>query len=455
MSRQPWKNVLAGPLARPGRKIFAGIGLIGRLMVLPVGILPLAGLLLAAGDLLGRRSWPAAGLLTQTGSILLQQTPLLVAVSLAAGLAAHDRGLAAFSALLAYLAMNQTGISMARVLLAGQILPASFDFGLLTGLTAGLLAAWFQRIIPGSRRIGRRQIVFGTFAALVLTCLAAILAGSLAGLAWTRLQDLLVRTAQGISRMGDGGLFLYGLLNRLLLPLGLHHILDQEIWFRLGQYTTQSGLLVHGDVSRFLAGDPTAGRFTAGFFPMMLLVAPSIALAFGLAARRQKRPALIIFLVAAALGSLFGGISEPVDYLILLTSPLLYLLYSLLFGLSLVLSSQLQIRQGFSFSAGLTDYLYHHAQATRPEWLLVIGLVLVALAFFLFYLALKKLHLAFPGFPAPVVKPEPALELKPAPELEPAVEQDAIPEQEAMPGPELEPAPAPDLRPDGIKDDEP
>ncbi|MEA4887941.1 MAG: PTS transporter subunit EIIC [Clostridiaceae bacterium] len=368
-------------------------------LLLPVSVLPLAGLFLALGDSLGRWSWPFASVWVQVGTVLLEQFPLLAAIAIAAGLAAEKPVLAAFSAAAAYLAVNRTGITVVEWLAAGKNWQISFNFGLLTSLAVGFLAAGICQI--GSRRTitGWRRFLMNPYLAPALSVLIALVIGFIGGFVWYGLQTLLLRLAGWIPDGGAGGLFIYGFLNRLLMPLGLHRGMNQTLWFQYGQYTTQNGLLVEGDLARFLAGDPTAGRITAGFFPVMLMVIPAVAASIWSAGRKEKKNRLYLFLAAAAMASLWGGITEPVEYLILLISPVLYVFYSLLCGLSMLLCAQLRILQGFSFSAGLNDYLYNWTQATRPGWILVVGLVLAVLAFVIFYFFIRRFHCSVPDFP--------------------------------------------------------
>ncbi len=369
------------------------------LLLLPLGLMPLAGLLLAIGDSLSRWSWPFADVLIQTGTVLLEQFPFMAAIAIAAGLTAEKPVLAAFSAAVSYPILNRAGVSVVNWLAAGKNWQVSFDFGLLAGLAVGFLAAGICKI--GSRRLltGRQRFLANPYLAPALSALLVMVVGAAGGFVWYGLQSLLLRLAGWIPDGGAGGLFIYGFLNRLLMPLGLQRGMNQALWFQYGQYTTQNGLLVEGDLARFLAGDPTAGRMTAGFYPIMLAVIPAIAAAVWAAGRKEKKSGLCLFLSAAAIASLWGGISEPVDYLILLISPVLYIFYALICGLSMLLCAQLRILQGFSFSAGLNDYLSNWSQATRPGWILAVGLVLAVLAFIVFYIAVRRFHCPVPDFP--------------------------------------------------------
>ena len=148
----------------------------------------------------------------------------------------------------------------------------------------------------------------------MLVIIAAIIGGQGLGALWTLIQNNLASVAARLPQLGAGGAFAYGFLNRLLLPFGLHHVLNQEIWFESGEYTSQSGQLITGELNRFLAGDPTAGGLLAGFYPMMMFGIPAIALCFALTARLQNRTRLYLLMAITAVVSLVSGVTEPIEY---------------------------------------------------------------------------------------------------------------------------------------------
>jgi N-acetylglucosamine PTS system EIICBA or EIICB component len=359
------------------------------MMLLPLSCLALAGLAMVLADLLDRLAVPYAGILLQAGLMVFRSAPLLVAVSIANGLIVHEKGLAVIAAALSSLTWTATAAAVVEARSPAGILPA-YDLGWLTGLAVGLMTYGVFHFTE--RKIRSRTLArFVNPHTLVVWQLPlAVAGGVLSGLIWLLAAQGLARVAQWIWQSGDAGLFVYGLLNRLLLPFGLHHVVDHALWQLAGDYTTQGGILVQGDLGRFLAGDPTAGRFTAGFFPVMMLVIPAALAAAWLAGRIAERSRTWLLPAAAASAALLGGITEAADFLILFISPFLYLFYALLTGLSMVLSSQLQVLHGFTFSAGLLDYTAFWSMATRPVWLLAIGAVLGALAFAVFFLIMKR-----------------------------------------------------------------
>ncbi|MDW7657966.1 MAG: PTS transporter subunit EIIC [Bacillota bacterium] len=360
----------------------------GSMMILPLSCLGLAGIVMVLADLLARLSVPYAGILLQIGLIVFRYAPLLVAIGIVNGLIVHEKGLAVFAAALSALIWTTAGMAIVQANAPAEAASA-YDLGWLTGLAAGFMTFGLFRITERKIRSPLLVRIFNPRSLVVWQMPIAGIGGVISGYLWLLAEQYLIRLALWIPQAGEMGLFVYGLLNRLLLPVGLHHVLDHTLWQQTGDFTTQNGILIQGDLTRFLAGDPTAGQFTAGFFPIMLFVIPAALTAAWLAGRNAQRSLPLLLLIVAAAGSLVGGITEPADFIILLISPLLYILYALLAGLSMVLSAQLQILHGFTFSAGILDYLALWTKATRPEWLLLIGAVLGAIAFAVFYLVMR------------------------------------------------------------------
>ena len=183
------------------------------------------------------------------------------------------------------------------------------------------------------------------------------------------------------------------MLNRLLIPFGLHHILNNLIWFVFGTFTTATGEVVHGDLTRFFAGDPTAGNFMAGFCPVMMFGLPAAVLAMYRTARLENRPKIAGALASMALTSFLTGITEPIEFSFMFLAPQLYFLHAILMGLSLFVGHAAGILIGFGFSAGLIDFVLNWKLATRPEMILPIGLIFGAVYYFVFSFAIVKFNL--------------------------------------------------------------
>lgn len=414
---------------------------IGQALMLPAALAPIAGLLVVAGDLLGQRGFSYASVLADSGFTLIEQFPLLIAVSLAFTLAVEQQAVAALSGAIAYILLTRSGAALFVILGNGTTELADFQMGLAGGFAAGLLAAVLHNglksiKIPALLDFFNGQRSVQLWRALT-TYLAAFVAGILSGALWSLIWKGLTTFAGRLPEADMAGAFVYGLLNRLLVPFGLHHVLNNEIWFNYGEYTSLSGILIRGDLNRFLAGDPTAGHYIAGFYPMMIFAVPAIALAFLITARRNRRWRVAILLVLAGLVSLVSGVAEPVEFLILFSAPVLYVLYAVLYGLSMLVCFQLQALSGFNFSTGLTDYLANWNKSTHPEAIWQVGIVMAVLAFAIFYFAVTLLKMRTPGREA---EPEP----KSAPQPEPQTEAVADPAPDTETGITPEPVPEPE-----------
>jgi PTS system N-acetylglucosamine-specific IIC component len=188
------------------------------------------------------------------------------------------------------------------------------------------------------------------------------------------------------------GQFLYGVLNRVLIVTGLHHILNNIAWFLLGDYNG-----VTGDLNRFFAGDPTAGAFMSGFFPVMMFGLPAACLAMYRSAPVERRKGVAGMLFSMALTSFLTGVTEPIEFSFMFLAPVLYAIHAVLTGAAMALMDAIDVRLGFGFSAGLFDYVLNFKQATRPLWLLPIGLAYFALYYGLFRFFIVRLDLKTPG----------------------------------------------------------
>ena len=212
------------------------------------------------------------------------------------------------------------------------------------------------------------------------------------GYGWPQVERGMDFVSHAVIGAGSVGLFVYGVLNRLLIVTGLHHILNNLAWFLLGDYGG-----VTGDLKRFFAGDPTAGRFMSGFFPVMMFGLPGACLAMYSTARPERRRAVGGLLLSMGLTSFLTGVTEPIEFAFMFLAPLLYAVHALLTGTAMVLMHWLHVRLGFGFSAGLFDYLLNFRIAERPLWLLPVGAAYFALYFVLFRYVILRFDVRTPG----------------------------------------------------------
>ena len=368
---------------------------LGRALMLPIAVLPVAALLLRLGqpDLIGLVPFlaPIGPPIAAAGGAIFSNLGLLFAVGVAVGLARENHGAAGLAALVCYLVTTEGAkivIAVDAVDAARQISRLSVPAGIISGVIAGLLYNRYSNIqLPSYLAFfgGRRFVP-------IVSGLAGLGTAFLFGHGFPVLQqgmDLLSRT---VVNSGNLGLFLYGVLNRVLIVTGLHHILNNVAWQLLGEFGG-----VTGDLNRFFKGDPTAGAFMSGFFPVMMFGLPAACLAMYRAARPERRKAVAGMLASMALTSFLTGITEPIEFTFMFLAPVLYGLHALLTGLALVLMNILGVRLGFGFSAGLFDYALNYGLATRPLWLLPVGALYFAVYYALFRACITAFKLQTPG----------------------------------------------------------
>jgi PTS system N-acetylglucosamine-specific IIC component len=400
--------------ALPGRR--AGLGVLqrlGRSLMLPIAALPVAALLLRLGqpDMLGdgatglalgaRWPWltPVADVLAAAGGTLFANLGLLFAVGVAVGFARSSDGSTALAAVVGYLVFDAvTGAMSPSVLHSTSTNPAPvIDYGVFGGIVIGITAAllWQRfyrlKLPPYLAFFGGRRFV------PIITGIVAVVIGVVLSFVYPAFETGL--TAFGRWLVGNEiiGAGIYGFANRLLIPLGLHHILNSVPWFAVGSYTGVNGNVVHGDVARFMSGDPTAGTFMAGYFPIMMFALPAAALAIYQEAAPAKRKMVGGVMLSAALTSFLTGVTEPLEFAFMFVAWPLYLIHAALTGTSLALVNALGIKDGFGFSAGAIDYAINFTGATRPGLLVPIGVGYAVVYYLLFRTAIRRFDLATPG----------------------------------------------------------
>jgi PTS system N-acetylglucosamine-specific IIC component len=386
-----------------GREISVGaLQPLGRALMLPIAVLPVAGLLLRLGqpDLLN------IGFVAAAGDAIFHSLGLLFAIGVAVGFAKDGNGAAGLAGVVCFLVATngaealiaapkaaaaidaKTAALVAADYRAQALFKLSVPLGILSGLIAGNFYNRFGAIkLPDFLAFfgGRRFVP-------IVSGLAGLALALVFGLSWTRLDSGIDTLSRLIIGAGPVGLFLYGVLNRLLIVTGLHHILNNIAWFIIGDYHG-----VTGDLNRFFAGDPTAGSFMAGFFPVMMFGLPAACLAMFHEAKPERRAETAGLLLSLALTALLTGVTEPIEFSFMFLAPALYLLHALLTGAAMVTMSLLGVKLGFGFSAGLFDYLLNYGKATQPLLLLPVGAAYFVLYYGLFRVFIRRFDLKTPG----------------------------------------------------------
>ncbi|MCK5780217.1 MAG: PTS transporter subunit EIIC [Psychrilyobacter sp.] len=391
-------------------KGFAQLSRIGKALMTPVAILPAAGLLLA----FGQPNVLNIPLMADAGGVIFSNLPLLFAVGSAIGLAGGD-GVAALAAIVSMLVMNTTmGVmtGAAEQVAAGNKLYTTvmgiptLQTGVFGGLVAGVIAAtlynkFYKIELP---------VVLGFFSGKrfvpIVTAFVSFAVALVFPYIWQPIGDGL----QSLSVIGTHPTllttFVFGVVERALIPFGLHHIFYSPFWFQFGEWTNAAGHVFQGDQPIFFAkladnvsNFGTSGAYMTGKFPFMMFGLPAAAFAMIKQARPEKRKVAAGILISAALTSFLTGITEPIEFSFLFVAPVLYGLHAILAGFSFMLMDLLNVRIGMTFSGGLIDFVSFGVLPNKTRWWLVIvvGLVYAVVYYALFTFMIKKFNLMTPG----------------------------------------------------------
>lgn len=374
---------------------------LGRALMLPIAVLPVAALLLRLGqpDLLD------IPFMAASGDAIFAHLGLLFAIGVAVGLARENHGAAGLAGAVCFLVITEGAKALltvpadlaapigAEAMAAAQWKAASIaKLGVPAGIIAGLISGWLYNRTSDIRLPAWLAFFGGRRFVPIAAGFAGLLGALVFGLGFPILQTGLDSVSGAILDSGSFGLFVYGVLNRLLIVTGLHHILNNVAWFLIGDYGGATG-----DLKRFFAGDPTAGRFMSGFFPVMMFGLPAACLAMWRNAEPGQKRTAGGLLLSLGLTSFFTGVTEPIEFSFMFLAPGLYVLHALLTGASMVLMDWLGVRLGFGFSAGLFDYVLNFGLATKPLLLIPVGIFYFAVYYFAFSWAIRRFNLKTPG----------------------------------------------------------
>ena len=386
---------------------------LGKAIMLPVACLPLCGILMGVGYLLCPTSMqggdvvgmvPMMGMfLVKAGGALIDNIAILFAVGIGVGMADERDGTAAIAALASWL-MITTLLQTDNVKLFANVISISetaqmaFDRirNPFIGILAGLIGSFSYNRFKNTSLPEWLAFFSGKRSTVIVSGLASVLVSVVLLFAWPVVFGGLTMLGKGIAGMGAVGAGIYAFLNRLLIPVGLHHALNNVFWF------DTIGL---GDITHFWAGDTSndvtwsLGMYMSGFFPCMMFGVPGAALAMVHCAPKKKQKATIGILASAALCSFVCGITEPFEFAFMFTAPALYAVYAALYGVFSYVTALVGFRAGFAFSAGATDLLFSASlPAAAKTWMI---LPLGSAAFVTFYLVFRvmitRLNLKTPG----------------------------------------------------------
>ncbi|CAL9457713.1 PTS transporter subunit EIIC [Streptomyces sp. enrichment culture] len=396
----------AAPAKKWGSGLFQGLQKVGRSLQLPIAVLPAAGILLRLGqdDVFGKDGlgWnKVASVFATAGDAVFANLPLLFCVGIAIGFAKKADGSTALAALVGFLVYKNVltafPITEAKITKGEDIAATYNDPKVLGGIIMGLIAAVTWQRFHRTKLPDWLGFFNGRRLVPILMAFIGTAVGVVFGLVWEPIGDVITNFGEWMTGLGAAGAGLFGAINRALLPVGMHQFVNTVAWQEIGSFTDSAGAVWHGDLPRFFHGDPTAGQFMTGFFPIMMFALPAAALAITHTARPERRKAVGGMMVSLALTSFVTGITEPIEFAFMFIAPLLYVIHAVLTAVSMAVTWALGVHHGFSFSAGAIDYFLNWNLATKPWLIIPIGLVFAAVYYVVFRFAIIRFNLTTPG----------------------------------------------------------
>lgn len=375
---------------------------LGKSLMLPVACLPAAGILMGIGYWIDPTGWGAnsaiAAFLIKAGGAIIDNMAILFAIGVGVGMADDHEGTSALAAIVSWL-MIQTILSpnVVAMLKGIDVSEVNAAFGKIgnqfIGIVSGIIGATCYNKFKNTRLPDALAFFSGKRSVAIVTALVSLVACLVLFFIWPVVFSALVGFGESIIGLGAIGAGIYGFLNRLLIPIGLHHALNSVFWFDVAGVN---------DLGNFWSGTGTlgqTGQYMTGFFPVMMFGLPGAALAMYHTAKPGKKKAAYGLLLAAAVCSFFTGVTEPLEFAFMFLAPGLYLIHAILTGISLAVCSLLPVRAGFNFSAGFVDWFlsFKAPMAVNPLLIIPLGAVYGAVYYFIFRFAILKFNFKTPG----------------------------------------------------------
>lgn len=391
-------------MSKGKNKVFSILQKVGKSLMMPVSVLPAAGLLVAFGRMIQNATLNASGEVTNSlingfgnviysgGIAIFEQLPVVFAIGVAIGFAG-GAGVAGLASVVGYFIMNNVISTIGEI----RGLELAIDTGVFGGIVIGLVSAkLYQRFYKT-----KLHPVLGFFSGKrlvpIVTAAAALAIGILFGFIWPPIQEVINAFGKSVMTSSLGPAF-YAAGKRLLIPVGLHHVYYAPFLYEFGEFITDAGQVLQGETTRYFAGDPNAGRFMAAEFPIMLFGLPAATLAMYLRADKSRKKAIAGIMIPAALTSIITGITEPIEFAFIFVAPILYVFHVGAAFVSGILTNLFNIHLGYTFSASLIDYVVGFFNQQNSLYLfIIVGPIIFALYFLVFYYFIKWFDLKTPG----------------------------------------------------------
>ncbi|MCF0148813.1 MAG: PTS transporter subunit EIIC [Clostridium sp.] len=408
------------------KKSFGVLQRIGKAITLPIALLPVAGLLMGIGTLFENQDFlnmvpilsgsgfqMVADIMSTSGSIIFTNLPLIFAVGVAIGMTSGD-GVAALAAIIGFLIMNVTtgiivGVDVSQIpsnpMYTTVLGIPTLSTGVFGGIVIGLISAVLYQRFYNIKLPEFLGFFSGKRFVPIVTAISGLILGIIMSIIWPPFQNFLLNFSRSmISTNETLSAFIFGVIERALIPFGLHHIWYTPFWYQFGEYINSSGQLIVGDQSIFFAQlkdgvEFTAGTFMTGKYPFMMFGLPAAALAMYNEAEKGKKKLVSGILFSAALTSFLTGITEPIEFMFLFVAPVLFAIHCIFAGLSFMIMQILNVKIGLTFSGGLIDFILFGVIPNRTNWIwvIIVGLGFAVVYYSGFRFIIRSLNLETPG----------------------------------------------------------
>ncbi|QJC31543.1 PTS glucose transporter subunit IIBC [Enterobacteriaceae endosymbiont of Donacia tomentosa] len=386
--------------------VFANMQKIGKSLMLPVSVLPIAGILLGVGSAhFYWVPWVISDIMQKTGSSVFANMPLIFSIGIALGFT-NNNGVSALASVVSYGILTKTIEVVIPLLLHSDSISSSNDIiqkhltdtGVLGGIIAGSIAAYMFNRFHKIQLVEYLGFFSGKRFVPIISGLTSIFIGLLLSLVWLPLGKLIQYFSYWAAYQNPVLAFgLYGFIERALLPFGLHHIWNVPFQMEIGSFMNEvTKQVYHGDIARYIAGDPSAGKLSGGFLFKMYGL-PAAAIAIWHSTKKENKNKIGSLMLSGALTSFFTGITEPIEFSFMYVAPILYVIHMILSGLAFPICIILGMRNGTSFSHGLIDFIILSGNGSKIWLFPVIGTIYSILYYSIFRLLITKLNLKTPG----------------------------------------------------------
>lgn len=369
------------------QNVFGKLQKVGKALMLPIAVMPAAAILLRLGAGVPGIEGLFAEIMLKAGAGIFDNLYLLFGIGVALGLAKNNHGAAALAGAIGVLVCKNVY----------EVINPDINTGVMVGMVMGVIAGSLYNKYHNIKLPEFLGFFGGKRFVPIITSFVAVIMGIIFGIFWPFIQNGIDAIGNAAIQAGPVGTFFFGFGNRLLIPVGLHHVLNSIFWFTFGSFTNAAGEVVNGDLWRYFAGDPTAGIYMAGWYPVMMFGLPAACLAMYHTAKKESKKAVAGMFISIAFTSFLTGITEPIEFLFVFVAPALYFVHALLSGAALAITQLLGILHGFGFSAGLIDYLMNMHLATNGLLLIPVGLAFAAVYYFVFRFMIVKFDIQTPG----------------------------------------------------------